>query len=177
MKRILFTAVVLAFSGLTVTGENAPEKSVNSLDNIVASDVSAKAGDVRGINDEKDVTGLIYALQQKERELQVALDEIARLRAWIKKIKAVSESESATMHYNMGCMYKLYKQYAKAEGEFLKALKISPDDPNIHYNLGILYDDDLGNKEGAKKHYKRFLELSPSEQERAQVQEWLSSLQ
>jgi Flp pilus assembly protein TadD len=81
------------------------------------------------------------------------------------------------MHYNMGCMYKLYKHFDKAESEFLSALRVAPDDPNIHYNLGILYDDDLGNKEGARKHYARFLELSQNEQDRAQVQEWLSSLQ
>jgi len=176
MKAIL--AAVLFLTGAAfAAAQEKPETQVKSIDSIVAADVSGSAGDPRGISDEKDVTGLIDALQKKEQELQAALDEIARLRAWIKKIKAASESEQATMHYNMGCMYKLYKQYEKAEKEFLKALALSPDDPNVHYNLGILYDDDLGNKDGAKKHYKMFLELSRNEQDKAQVQEWLSSLQ
>lgn len=178
MKQILIVAIILTAAGVSFAEDKAPAKQpVASLDTVVAADVSKKAGDPRGMSDEKDVTGLVDALQKKEQELQAAMDEIARLRAWIEKIREVSLSEQATMHYNMGCMYKLYKQYAKAEKEFLKALKIFPDDPNIHYNLGILYDDDLRDKEAARKHYSRFLELSPSEEDRAQVQEWLSSLQ
>lgn len=174
---VYFLAAFVTGSVLMAEDKVAPEPPVASVETSVEADVTAAAGDPRGINDEKDVTGLIFELQRKEQQLQAALDEIARLRSWIEKIKTVSQSQQATMHYNMGCMYKLYKQYEKAEMEFLEALKVSPDDPNIHYNLGILYDDDLENVAAAKKHYARFLELSRSEQDRAQVQEWLASLQ
>lgn len=177
MKIMVSTLLVLWTASLVFAQDSAPAAPVTSVESIVEADMSANAGDPRGLNDETDVTGLIIALQQKEQQLQAALDEIARLRSWITKIKTASESEQCTMHYNMGCMYKLYKQFDKAEGEFLKALKISPNDPNIHYNLGILYEDDLGDVEAAKKHYARFIELSPNEEDRAQVQEWLSSLQ
>lgn len=159
------------------TPRTAPTAPVASAETTVEADMIVAAGDPRGLNDETDVTGLILELQRKQQQLQAALDEITRLRNWIEKIKTVSQAEQATMHYNMGCMYKLYKQFPKAEVEFLKALKVSPDDPSIHYNLGILYDDDLENVAGAKKHYARFIELSANEHDRSQVQEWLTSLQ
>jgi tetratricopeptide (TPR) repeat protein len=169
---------VMVFSvvSLAEAQDALPVEPVASVETAVEADLIEKTGDPRGLNDESDVTGLVLELQNKEAQLQRALTEVARLRSWIEKIKTTSQSEKSTMHYNMGCMYKLYKQYSKAEQEFLKALAISPEDPNIHYNLGILYDDDLENKEAAATHYGRFLELSASEQDRAKVQEWLSSL-
>lgn len=176
MKMRLSAFVMLVCAVWACAGEAGPDKAMDSVEKMVSADIAAQAGDVRGISDEKDVTGLVLALQQKEAELQAALNEIARLRAWIQKISNASKSEQMKMHYNMGCMYKLYKQFDKAEAEFLKALNLAPEDANLHYNLGILYDDDLKNKEAARKHYVRFLELSTDEKDRATVQEWLSSL-
>jgi len=174
------TNLAVIFSFIFVTGafakDEVPEPAMASVENMVSAEIAKQTGDLRGISDEKDVTGLVLALQQKEVELQAALDEVARLRAWIQKISKASKSEQMKMHYNMGCMYKLYKQFKNAETEFLKALNLAPDDPNLHYNLGILYDDDLKVKAAAKKHYERFLELSTDEKDRATVQEWLSSL-
>lgn len=177
---IALTASFVISEETVAPAEDPAREAVASPDADIEADITDIAegtGDPRGHSDEKDVTGLVMALQQKEVELQAATEEIARLRSWIQKIKTANEAEKGTMHYNMGCMYKLYKQFDKAEIEFKKALKISPNDSSIHYNLGILYEDDLDDKTSAAKHYERFLELSPSEEDRAQVQEWLSSLQ
>jgi tetratricopeptide (TPR) repeat protein len=176
MKTIFVVVVLFSVVSLTDAQDKLPVEPVASVETTVEADFIKKTGDPRGLNDESDVTGLVLELQKKEAQLQRALNEVARLRSWIEKIKTSSQSEKSTMHYNMGCMYKLYKEYSKAEQEFLKALAISPEDPNIHYNLGILYDDDLDNNEAAATHYGHFLELSANEQDRAQVQEWLSSL-
>lgn len=176
MKVRVGVLLSLAFVVAAFANDELPDAAMVSVENMVSADLEARTGDVRGLSDEKDVTGLVLALQQKETQLQEALDEIARLRAWIQKIKSASKSEQMKMHYNMGCMYKLYKQFKNAEAEFLKALNLAPNDPNLHYNLGILYDDDLKDKQAAKKHYERFLELSADERDRATVQEWLSSL-
>jgi tetratricopeptide (TPR) repeat protein len=176
MKINLAVLVSFAFVAAAFAKDDAPDAAMTSVENMVSADIAKQAGDVRGLNDEKDVTGLVFALQQKEIELQAARVEIARLRAWIEKISSASKSEQMKMHYNMGCMYKLYKQFKSAETEFLKALNLAPDDANLHYNLGILYDDDLKDKEAARKHYGRFLELSTDEKDRATVSEWLSSL-
>ena len=176
MKKIFVVVILFSVVSLTDAQDKLPVEPVASVETTLEAELVERTGDLRGLNDESDVTGLVLALQKKEAQLQSALNEVARLRRWIEKIKKSSQSEKSTVHYNMGCMSKLYKQYSKAEQEFLKALAISPEDPNIHYNLGILYDDDLDNNEAAATHYERFLELSANEQDRAQVQEWLSSL-
>jgi tetratricopeptide (TPR) repeat protein len=176
MKTIFVVVVLFSVVSLTDAQDKLPVEPVASVETTVEADLVERTGDPRGLNDESDVTGLVIELQKKEAQLQSALNEVARLRSWIEKIKTASQSEKSTVHYNMGCMHKLYKQYSKAEQEFLKALAVSPEDPSIHYNLGILYDDDLDNNEAAATHYGHFLELSANEQDRAQVQEWLSSL-
>ena len=176
MKTIFVVVILFSVVSLTDAQDKLPVEPVASVETTLEAELVERTGDLRGLNDESDVTGLVLALQKKEAQLQSALNEVARLRRWIEKIKKSSQSEKSTVHYNMGCMSKLYKQYSKAEQEFLKALAISPEDPNIHYNLGILYDDDLDNNEAAATHYGHFLELSANEQDRAQVQEWLSSL-
>lgn len=116
-------------------------------------------------------------LLRKEIELQKAKAEVARLREWMVALKAASIRERVTMRYNMGCIYRAAKQYKEAEKEFLAALAMDPDDRWTHYNLGILYDEDLKDKNKAKEHYKLFVALSPDDSDKAVVQEWLSSFQ
>ncbi len=81
------------------------------------------------------------------------------------------------MQYNLGCVYWHGGQNKEAAKAFLSAIEINPDDPAIHYNLGILYDDDLKMPEKALKHYKRFLELSPEDKDAGKVYEWMTALE
>ena len=115
----------------------------------------------------------LTALEKKQVELNTANKEIARLQEIIQKMLQVNRKEQANMHYNMGCAYKAGRLYNKAESAFLAALALTPDDPAVHYNLGVLYDDDLKNKDKAREHYKKFLKLAPDDPDAAQVQEWL----
>lgn len=115
--------------------------------------------------------------------LAAAESELARARAEIAVLnKALADSEERHRrelrfsYYNMGCVYKASKQYERAEAEFLKALEIDPEDAAVHYNLGILYEDDLNRKRDAQRHYEKFLELSPADRDAALVQEWLSTM-
>jgi len=102
--------------------------------------------------------------------------EIIRLKDVIKKIAEANRHEQAVMHYNMGCVYKGAKDPTKAEIELLKALELEPRDAATHYNLGILYDDDLGDKAKAREHYKQYLDLAPDSTDAPAVRKWLKSL-
>jgi tetratricopeptide (TPR) repeat protein len=48
-----------------------------------------------------------------------------------------------------------------AESEYLRALEADSNDADVHYNLGILYDDELREEGKAAAHYSRFLKLNP----------------
>lgn len=102
--------------------------------------------------------------------------ENARLRALVAEQEARHAADMQRLYYNMGCAYRAARLYVRAETEFLRALAMNPDDPAVHYNLGILYDDDLNRHDKARYHYTRFLELSPADRDSQQVRVWLASL-
>lgn len=128
------------------------------------------------MNNPEERAVLIEALQRKEMELIEAKKEVVRLQDLIRRIWKANRREKRDVHYNMGCVYKAAGNYRKAEEEFRKALSKDPGDASVHYNLAILYDDDLKDAKKARWHYERFLELTPSERDAAQVMEWLATL-
>lgn len=124
----------------------------------------------------EEIPPVVRALQKKEMALIGARKEIAWLKDAVRKLWKKSKREESTLLYNLGCVYKAAGNYRKAEAEFLKAIEIDPSDAGAHYNLGILYDDDLKQAAKAREYYKRFLELSPDDRDAPRVHEWLVSL-
>ena len=126
---------------------------------------------------EESLSAAQDALALEQQEVVRKDNEIARLTTSLSMVQDATQKERLTLAYNIGCIYKAGRQYTRAEAEFLKALEIAPDDAGTHYNLGILYDDNLGDATKAIHHYKRFLELAPEDQDAPNVVEWMSALQ
>ena len=122
----------------------------------------------------------IRELEEAQATLQsdsIAKDaEIANLQVELTRTQESTLRDRLTLAYNLACIYKAAREYTKAETEFMKALELAPDDPGVHYNLGILYDDNLDNSRKALVHYQRFLELAPHDTDAPKVIEWMSSL-
>ena len=57
---------------------------------------------------------------------------------------------------------------------FQEALRLSPDDEDVHYNLGILFADHYDDPAQAIEHFQRYLELSQDGGER--VRQWIQEL-
>ena len=77
------------------------------------------------------------------------------------------------MHYNLALAYDRRGMYQEERQEYLKCLRINPNDANVHYNLAILYDDKLNMNEKAIEHYQRYLELRPVGEDVQQVKTWM----
>jgi len=103
-------------------------------------------------------------------------EEIARLQQALAASEASNARERFALAYNLGTIYKAARQYARAEEYFLKALEMNADDPALHYNLGILYEDNLQKRKKARHHYERFLELAPNDPDAPNVVAWLKEL-
>jgi tetratricopeptide (TPR) repeat protein len=116
------------------------------------------------------------SLNKVQSAIEIKDAQIAGLQSQVDDAAASSQKERLALVYNLGCIYKAAKQYKKAETEFLKALDLSPDDSSVHYNLGILYDDNLNDAKKARKHYKRFLELAPNDKDASNVVQWMKEL-
>ncbi len=117
------------------------------------------------------------SLDKVQRAIAVKNAEITDLQMALSTVQSATSKDKFLLAYNLGCIYKAGRQYAKAEAEFLKALKYAPDDSAVHYNLGILYDDSLDDVGKARHHYQRFLDLAPTDSDAPKVVEWMSELQ
>jgi len=109
-------------------------------------------------------------------ELAEARKEISRLQDVVRRILEANRREKVDMHYNVGCVFRSGGLFLKAEQEFLKALAITPDDADVHYNLGILYEENLKNPGKARAHYERYIELAPTARDAAKVRQWLTEM-
>jgi tetratricopeptide (TPR) repeat protein len=127
---------------------------------------------------EKKVTPLVEKLQKKELELVRTKEELDRMKALMRRMLATKEREKErpVQHATRAAVHTARGRHEDAERAYRRALKANPDDYMIHYNLGILYEDELKNNRKARHHYEKFLELAPDGPMAAEVREWLLSL-
>jgi tetratricopeptide (TPR) repeat protein len=77
-------------------------------------------------------------------------------------------------YYNQALEYDNIGEYPRALEEYHKALDLMPRDPDLHYNMAVIYDDHVNNKEKAVFHYQRYLVLNPKSPDRAKVEAWIT---
>ncbi|MCS7047733.1 MAG: LysM peptidoglycan-binding domain-containing protein [Verrucomicrobiae bacterium] len=65
------------------------------------------------------------------------------------------------------------RNFAAAAELYRKALRVNPDLAGAHLELGLLYDDKLGDPIAAIYHYRCFLELRPDSPKRALVEDFI----
>lgn len=126
---------------------------------------------------EMDIATLKSELQMREHRLIKAERMTALLEKAREEVRQVSDTEKRDMHYNMAAVYAKEGKFRDAEREYLRALRLDPADAVVHYNLGILYDDNLNNKRRAAMHYRRFLKLSPHSEDVDAVKDWLMRIE
>jgi len=140
---------------------------------------------------QKKVTEKDSALEKKERDLATLKEELAqrenrlikaeRMNALLdrtkEEVRQVSEKEKRDMHFNMATVYAKEGRFREAEEEYLRALKVDPTDADSHYNLAILYDEELHDQRRAAMHYRRYLKLRPNAPDVDIVKDWLLNLE
>ena len=119
---------------------------------------------------EKKIAGLTKekeAVEKKRRDAAVTPQGTET------KVKAPAEKQSLDIHYNLALAYHKTKMYKEEEQEYLKCLKIDPDDAYVHYNLAVLYDDKFNDNAKAVRHYRKYLDLSPLGEDTEKVKVWM----
>ncbi|MFA6216218.1 MAG: tetratricopeptide repeat protein [Candidatus Omnitrophota bacterium] len=81
--------------------------------------------------------------------------------------------ENTVLRYNLGVMYAQKQEYTKAIKEFEKVLELKPDDAESHYNLGVIFGEQLNNRKKAIFHFRKYLALAPNDQESEQVRRFV----
>ena len=85
--------------------------------------------------------------------------------------------ENADMHYNLGTIFLNNKQFKEAINEYERVLELRPSDPDTHYNLGVLYDDYLRDREKALHHYQKYLAINPRSPDAKKIETYILSLE
>jgi chromosome segregation ATPase len=126
---------------------------------------------------DEDLQALKVELERREHRLAKAervADVLEKART---EVLRAGDREKLNMHYNMASVYAREGKFTEAENEYLQALRIDPTDADVHYNLGILYDDEMKQSEKAMVHYRRYLQLNPHGLDADRVRTWLRKLE
>ena len=136
---------------------------------------------IQELNDEKKrLEELIAALKEKRHEdeyyiLWMTTEEGLRSAdAKLRQISAEREQlrrENGKLHYNLGNLLFKKGDYAAAVYEYQFALKYLPDDPDIFYNLGVIYDYHLRDPQKASMYYGQYIKRQPDSQEASRLKE------
>lgn len=113
------------------------------------------------------------ALEARLAKLEAPAGVSRAARARQKGVLSPANKQKLDMHFNLAVAYDKTKMYKAEEREYMECLRLDPRDANVHYNLGILYDDKLKDDAKAIKHYQRYLQLRPMGEDSEQVKEWI----
>lgn len=142
----------------------------------------------------KELRKRIEYVQKLEKKQEELLKENAEYRERVEVLKAkfkdaapglakasrISQKmmrENADMHYNLGTVFLQNKKHKEAIKEYERVLELRPNDPETHYNLGILYDDYLKDREKALYHYQKYLSVNPKAPDAKKVESYILSLE
>ncbi len=103
------------------------------------------------------------------RDLRIAQKKIGEILAKNRKDKLLRET--AKMHYNLGNVFVEVNEHIKAIREYNRSLELYSEDPDVHYNLAVVYDVYARDLISALRHYKKCLELNPDHKGRQSIEE------
>ena len=78
---------------------------------------------------------------------------------------------------NLGTIFLQNKRYQEAIREYERVLELMPNDPETHYNLGVLYDDYFKDREKALYHYQKYLAINPKAPDSKKVESYVLNLE
>ncbi len=123
---------------------------------------------------ERELRALKAELDKREERLKKAERVAALLAKTRSEVQFVGVTRQRDVHYNMGVVFANRGQFKDAEREYLRALRLDPADADTHYNLGILYDQNLRKYRKAASHYRRYLKLRPNAEDANEVRIWIT---
>lgn len=82
----------------------------------------------------------------------------------------------ADFFYNLGLERLRRGEFKQAEEAFLRAQQMNPADAEACYNLGVLYENYLGDRKKAIEYYQRYIDLAAGAEDTVQVKSWIDAL-
>lgn len=137
----------------------------------------AEAG--RGIRLENEAEEMKQTIDKQTKEIHsLKTENVSKLRMLDNAEKNISvlRGEREDLYFNIALLYTTAEMYEDAERAFVRLAKLTPDAADVHYNLGVLYDQHLKTPRKASAHYRKYLELAPDSDDSQQVKVWLAEM-
>ena len=106
-------------------------------------------------------------IQKAEETNRVSIEKVAKANRDREQYK----KELVEQYYANGNLYFEKEDYRKAVESYKRALRINPQDPWVHHNLGIIYDFYLQDNRKAIHHYKRYLQVKSIKEDAREIRE------
>lgn len=117
------------------------------------------------ISKDKEIETLKKELDKATKEADAANKRLAPLKEENDKLKA----DQASIYEAMGTAYTKAKMFEEAIDAYTKSLTYAPNNGQVHYYLGLLYQKARKNNEKAVLHLKRYLYLNPDAKNKDEV--------
>lgn len=119
-------------------------------------------------------SGYIFSAEQPAPEkgmakLQKELDKINKERLALKEENNKLRTERAKVLEELGIAYTKAGLFDEAIDAYTKSLSYGPNNAQIHYYLGLLYQKNRKDTEKAVFHFKKYLYLNPDAKNRQEV--------
>lgn len=116
------------------------------------------------------------AYLEDKKTLESKLEEAQTLLATSHNKLKKLDKETQDVHYNLGRMFQESGEWKKAIVEYKKVLIINPDDAQTHFNLALIYDTIINDREKAVFHYKKYVEINPKAPDVSKVKKYITEL-
>ena len=117
------------------------------------------------------------SFKQTNKETQRLKDENLKLKNTILQMENARTKDMANLYQELGTAYVQAKLFSLAIDAYTKALKLTPDNAEAHYNIGLLYQHSRNNSKKAVYHLKKYLQFNPETRNRKEVESLIDMLQ
>ena len=133
--------------------------------------------DYSGADEEfKKAQRLLEGLQEKYPQGHRQIQEQALQLEAVDYAQQLKEG-NPDFHYNLAIEYLKAEEFEQAAEELYKVIQLNPEDEDAYYNLGVLYENYLGDRKRAKFYYRQYLKLAPATQADVNdVKEWIRQI-
>jgi len=148
-------------------------KEITSLKNLnLQLEVKAKEFYVKAQDTEqmkKEINNLSNTVEHMNQERLTLKKENERLQERIVSLEDTLQNERAMLYQELGTAYTQAKLFDLAIEAYEKSLSFNSRNPDVHYNLGLLYKHSRNNSKKAVYHFKKYLQLNPEAKNREEV--------
>jgi tetratricopeptide (TPR) repeat protein len=114
--------------------------------------------------------GLLYLEKQQEEKAAEYFQQAYRC----DKTDADSLRQLSKISQKKGYKYFVEGRIEDAVAEYIKAIRFTPSEADIYYNVGVIYSQSQNKKE-AKKYFQKYLELKQGGPNAETVKKWLAT--